>query len=248
MLGRETPPGTGRAEPDRGPMTAATRAVASRQEVVHADTIGSTHVTAEIPAVPVHRSYGVLLPDGSVWYPDSKKKLPAPWPIRFVVWVLALLLLLMLLGLAVVEYHPSWLSILRHNVGAAPSIAIPPGQTSTSIAGGTGTGTTVVTGKGACVPSGGGVTCALPTSIYEIDFTTTNARVNFVIKNPSTNAVIYGNTQQPNQSHVTSVSGVATLEAFAQGGNFTVRSGSTVLISSTPAKYSTVYTFQPSTG
>ena len=42
------------------------------------DTRGTTAVTAEIPAVPVAPAYGVLLPDGSIWYPGSKRKLPAP--------------------------------------------------------------------------------------------------------------------------------------------------------------------------
>jgi hypothetical protein len=244
MLGHETPPGTGRAEPDRGPMTAATRAVATRQEVVHADTLGSTVITAEIPAVPLHRSYGVLLPDGSVWYPDSKRRLPAPWPLRFFVWVLALLLVLLLAGLAVVEWHPSWLSALRHTVGTAPSIVIPPGQSSTTVGP---TGTTQAGGKSACVTGAGGVTCTLPVDSYQIDFTTTE-RVSVGIKSLTTNTYIYGATQPAGQSHVTSVTGAATLEVFASGGSFTVTNGAAVLVPSTPAKYAVLYTFEPSTG
>jgi hypothetical protein len=242
MLGRDTAP-RGRAEPDRGPVTAATRAVATRQEVVHADTVGSTVITAEIPAVPVHRSYGVLLPDGSVWYPDSKRRLPAPWPLRFFVWVLALLLVLMLAGLAVVEWHPSWLAALRHTVGAAPTVQVGGGLPSTTAPAGGGTHTTTA-GTSACVAAGGGETCTLTASTYTIDFTTTQ-RVNFEVKSVSTGAVIYANTQSAGQTQVIDVSGAATLVAYATGGTFTVKSGSTVLISATPARYSVVYTFQP---
>jgi hypothetical protein len=224
-------------------MTAATRAVASRQEVVHADTLGSTHVTAEIPAVPVHRSYGVLLPDGSVWYPDSKRRLPAPWPIRFVVWVLALMLLLMLAGLAVVEWHPSWLSGLRHTVGAPSVIPIGPGQPTTTL-GGTGT-TVAANGKASCVTTSSGVTCTLPVDSYQINFTTTQP-VSVGIKNLTTNVYVYGATQPAGQTHVTSVTGPSSLVTAATGGSFTITNGSTVLVPSTPAKYEVLYTFQPS--
>jgi hypothetical protein len=236
-------------------MTAATRAVASRQEVVHADTVGSTHVTAEIPAVPVHRSYGVLLPDGSVWYPDSKRRLPAPWPIRFVVWVLAMTLLLMLVGLAVVEWHPSWLSSLRHSVGPPSSINIGGGgggQTGTTL-GGTGT-TVATTGKNGCTTTAkaadgapSAVTCTLPTSTYEVVFTTTEP-VNYGVKSLPTGSLIYGATQQPGVSHTIAVDGASALQAFATGGTFKVLNGSTVVVPSTPAVFSCIYTFQPPAG
>ena len=55
------------------------------------DTRGATAITAEIPAVPVAPAYGVLLPDGSIWYPGSKRKLPAPTFLRVIVWTLAFL-------------------------------------------------------------------------------------------------------------------------------------------------------------
>lgn len=244
MLGRDTAP-KGRAEPERGPVTAATRAVATRQELVHADTIGSTVITAEIPAVPVHRSYGVLLPDGSVWYPDSKRRLPAPWPLRFFVWVLALLLVLMLAGLAVVEWHPSWLAALRHTVGTAPTVQVGGGgggNTSPTTAP-PGTGTTTGQPSG-CTAAGGGETCTLPVTAYTIEFTTTQ-RVNFEVKSVATGAVIYANTQGAGQTQAIPVTGAATLVAYATGGTFTVKNGDKVLIPATPARYSTVFTFQP---
>jgi len=83
------------------------------------DSGGPAYITAEIPAVsPVGPSYGVLLPDGSVWYPGSRKRLPAPLLLRIVVWVLAFATLLAGVGDFVVRYHPSWLSAIRRTAPA----------------------------------------------------------------------------------------------------------------------------------
>ena len=86
-----------------------------------------TAITAEIPAVPVAPAYGVLLPDGSIWYPGSKRKLPAPTFLHVIVWSLAFLVAVVGAGLIVEHYHPSWTDPLRHIVGT-------PGQ---SVAAGT---------------------------------------------------------------------------------------------------------------
>lgn len=78
---------------------------------------GPAYITAEIPAVSaVGPSYGVLLPDGSVWYPGSRKRLPAPLLLRILVWVLAFATLLAGVGDFIVRYHPSWLAAIRRTV------------------------------------------------------------------------------------------------------------------------------------
>jgi hypothetical protein len=79
----------------------------------------STVVTAEIPAVPAGPTYGVLLPDGSIWYPGSRKRLPAPLALRIVVWALAFLVLLAAAGDFVIHSHPGWVDTLRRHVPAA---------------------------------------------------------------------------------------------------------------------------------
>ncbi|MHB8246144.1 MAG: hypothetical protein ACYDGN_12480 [Acidimicrobiales bacterium] len=79
----------------------------------------STVVTAEIPAVSAGRNYGVLLPDGTIWYPGSKKRLPAPLLLRIVVWALAFLVLIAAVGDFIVRTHPAWVDPLRHRVPAA---------------------------------------------------------------------------------------------------------------------------------
>jgi hypothetical protein len=76
-------------------------------------------VTAEIPAVPERPGYGVLLSDGTVWYPGSKRRLPAPVPLRVLNWLLFFLLVLAGAGLAAERLHPQWFSVLRNSVGAS---------------------------------------------------------------------------------------------------------------------------------
>lgn len=73
-----------------------------------------SHVTAEIPSVPVQRGYGVLLPDGTIWYPGSKRRLPAPLALRVLVWLLFLILLIGIAALVAERLHPDWFSLLRH--------------------------------------------------------------------------------------------------------------------------------------
>jgi len=82
------------------------------------DTTSGTVITAEIPAVRAGPSYGVLLPDGSVWYPGSRKRLPAPLFLRVAVWILAFAVFFAAAGDFIVRFHPSWVAPLRHMVPA----------------------------------------------------------------------------------------------------------------------------------
>ena len=84
-----------------------------------AETQSSTVITAQIPAVPAAPNYGVLLPDGSIWYPGSKKRLPAPLPLRVAVWTLAFLVILAAAGDFVIRDHPTWVDPLRRMVPAS---------------------------------------------------------------------------------------------------------------------------------
>lgn len=80
------------------------------------DTASGTVITAEIPAVRAGPSYGVLLPDGSIWYPGSRKRLPAPLLLRVVVWILAFAVFFAGVGDFIIHYHQSWVTPLRHVV------------------------------------------------------------------------------------------------------------------------------------
>lgn len=98
-----------------------------------ADGSPSPNVTAEIPAIPASPNYGVLLPDGSIWYPGSRKRLPAPLPLRIAVWALAFLVLVAGAGEYIVHAHPSWVDPLRRVVPAGSKLPLTPsGSTSGS--------------------------------------------------------------------------------------------------------------------
>ena len=103
--------------------------------------------TAEIPAVrpraawaaaTAHeRAQHVVLPDGSLWYPGSDKRLPAPFGLRLFVWVLVFLVIVTGAGLAVERVHPSWLDALRNSPSGAVVVsgssgAASPGTTNSS--------------------------------------------------------------------------------------------------------------------
>jgi hypothetical protein len=121
-------------------IASGTGAAARQRALPVRDTASGTIVTAEIPAVPVGPSYGVLLPDGSVWYPGSRRRLPAPLILRVIVWILAFAVFLAGAGDFVIRYHPSWVAALRHMVPAQTAAATGGGATSTTRPNGT-TGT-----------------------------------------------------------------------------------------------------------
>ena len=235
-------------------MTGATRAVATRQEVVRADTLGSTVITAEIPAVPVHRSYGVLLPDGSVWYPGSKRKLPAPWPLRFFVWVVALTLMLMLIGLVVVEWQPSWLSTLRHTVGSAPTLTLTgggQGQTQPTVQ--TSASSPPAGAEWKCVvattaPAGyaGGEACTIGISSYTIVFNTAEPCSVQVSQVGGPQGGLYQGTQAAGQRHPVVVTGATTVVAYHGGASISILDNGQTVGTALPANYDWLYTFQPS--
>ncbi len=97
-------------------MTPRTGAPPGHQDGPVHDTASGTVITAEIPAVRAGPSYGVLLPDGSIWYPGSRKRLPAPLLLRVVVWILAFAVFFAGVGDFIIHYHQSWVAPLRHVV------------------------------------------------------------------------------------------------------------------------------------
>lgn len=108
-------------------------------------TFGATEATAEIPVVRVPGARArppVELADGSVWYPGVSRRLPAPFLLRLLVWLLFSALLLGLGGLAVDHWHPGWLSFLRRTTAGAPARAALPGGGAPSSGGRPGTGST----------------------------------------------------------------------------------------------------------
>ena len=141
----------------------------------------STVVTAEIPAVAPHRSYGVLLPDGTIWYPDSKRRLPAPVAMRIAVWTLAFFFAVFVAGYIIETVRPSWLAPLRRTIG---TVSLTTGQKPPSSKGAT---TTIHHGASVFkVLSNVGTTTTyqVPDQTYGIEVQTTQAAW-VVVKSPA---------------------------------------------------------------
>lgn len=209
------------------------------------DSRGGTAVTAEIPAVPVAPAYGVLLPDGSIWYPGSKGKLPAPTFLRVTVWALAFLVAIASAALIVEHYHPVWMNPLRH-------VVTTPGQDSVNVPG---SGTTATTHPGSGHSSSGkfvktseagmAVTYSVPGSSYVLEIKTTR-RCYVVVKSLKTNTDLFNSTISGGTTQAVVVpSGSATLEAAAGGSSLVVRSQGKQVGTVPVLEYAFTYTFNP---
>ncbi|HUZ21277.1 MAG TPA: hypothetical protein VMU75_11970 [Acidimicrobiales bacterium] len=209
------------------------------------DTVGSTEVTAEIPALPSgtteHHSYGVLLPDGTIWYPGSSRRLPAPFLLRLFVWFVFFLLVLGAVGLAVEHFHPTWLSFLRNT--ASPAVAGPASGSTTS-------SSTPAASSGfrRVAANATGATYSVPASSYTIELTLFQACWTKIKSPPSAATYLLEQTLLPSESpKLVNVSGSSSVDLAAQASSITIRSGSTVLGEITAPKVAYTYTFVAST-
>jgi hypothetical protein len=224
------------------PTVVGTPAVGTSNRGESGESGGAPVITAEIPAVPLARSYGVLMPDGTVWYPESKRRLPAPWPLRALVWVLVFVELLLLAGAAVEHYHPSWLFGVRNlehatAPGATTGHNGGSGSTSTN-GGGSPTGPAAVNS-----PNGGfnvvapltstGVSYAVPHT-YTIIVTASQPAWT-VVQSTTTGANIFAQTIQGGTTARINATGTTTFQVSATGTNVTVVSGGkTIGVIATP--------------
>jgi hypothetical protein len=212
------------------------------------DTPAGTTITAEIPAVPKGPSYGVLMPDGSVWYPGSKKRLPAPLVLRVCVWFLAFAVLVAGAIDLVAKFHPSWLSTFRHVVPAASAAANLPSGGSTSVTTPTQTTTSHPASNGAIVlmdPQPTDVSAFLNVTAYWVDrhhytvSVSATDRPAWVSSQPFQGGQLVGNQQsetlQPGHTFLATAAGADMLEIGAGGTVIKLYSSSgTKLIGTVP--------------
>jgi hypothetical protein len=170
------------------------------------------------------------MPDGTVWYPESKRRLPAPWPLRALVWVLVFIELLLLAGAAVEHYHPSWLFGVRNlqHATAPSTTGGHNGSGSGPNSGGTPTGPAAANS-----PNGGfnvvapltstGVSYAVPHT-YTIIVTASQPAWT-VVQSTSTGANIFAQTIQGGTTARIDATGTTTFQVSASGTNVTVVSG-----------------------
>jgi len=209
---------------------------------VATETRGATAITAEIPAIPVAPAYGVLLPDGSIWYPGSKQKLPAPTFLRVAVWALAVLVVIGGAALIVEHYQPSWVNPIRHVVGPPGLLA----STAPDGRGGSHPATTVPSNRFTETAHGfNTATYSVPGAPYVLEIKTTQ-RCYMQVKSVATGAFLFDNTLGAGVSQPVSVpSGSATVEAFAGGSSLSVNLNGTSVGTIAKLGYAVVYRFNP---
>ncbi len=182
-------------------------------------------ITSEIPVVRGGGGYAPAEP----WAPD---RLPAPILVRLVVWVLVLAVVLALGGLAVLHYHPSWLSFLRNTAGAQP---VPIGTTAP------GPRAFRLVSSGAT-----GATYAVPASAYSLSISTTLPCWTQVRSPASATGFVVAETLTASTSpKVVAIRGTSSVELFAGARSITVKVGARVLGTIDSPRTGYTYRFDP---
>ena len=229
--------------PDAGPETSRTAVTPFESEAEWSgdgaiDARSGTAITAEIPAVPVAPAYGVLLPDGSIWYPGSKRKLPAPTLLRVIVWTLAFLVAIGGAGLVVEHYHPSWIDPLRHVVGTPGQPTSPASTTTTRPA-------SVSNVMKQMSQTTNSVTYSLPGARYVLAVKTTQ-RCYVAVRSLARGTDLFASTIGADVTQSVLVpSGSTTLEAFAGGSSLSVTFQGKPVGTVAVLRYAVTYIFNP---
>ncbi|MCU1488914.1 MAG: hypothetical protein JWM85_319 [Acidimicrobiaceae bacterium] len=210
-------------------------------------------VTAEIPIVtgknaaarPVGNAYGVLLPDGTVWYPGSRKRLPAPFALRLTVWLLFLVLLIGLGGLAVERVHPTWLDFARRTASPAAVAAgtSPPATTGRTA----GQGGSATAGFHLVKSASTTATYATGAGTYDLVLTFSHPVWTVVASPAGSQHFLVEQTLQPSASpKQVVVNGTASVQLSAATDSIQVQSAGKTLGTVSAPRVGTTYTFEPS--
>jgi hypothetical protein len=190
-------------------------------------------VTAEIPAVPAGSGYGVLLPDGSIWYPGSRKRLPAPLPLRVAVWTLAFLVLIAAAADLIIRTHPSWVDPLRRHVNPALSASLAGGTPGSRPSAGSSAATSAVSlSQASPQPSGmPGATTAYTltgTSRFQVAVKAselTYMKASQLVNGQDSGTPLYVGYVQPGHTETVTASGPVDVQVDAGGTTVSVLSG-----------------------
>ncbi len=200
--------------------------------------------TAEIQPVASSRPRRIPTPHEHA-YDEPDRHAPAPMGLQIAVWLLFVVFVVGLVGLAVEHFHPSWVSFLRntattsnghHHGAASNSKTSPPSSTHSSAL--TAQSSTP-TGATYLVPS---------SSTYTLVVSVPNRCYIDVASPPNSKNYVFASTIDASQSPKSiTVHGSSSLELGAQTTSIAVEvSGKQVGVISTPrAGY--IYTFIPST-
>jgi hypothetical protein len=207
----------------------------------------SAITTAEIPRVTPAPS--PQFPRGDGWHPDIERRLPAPWGLQAAVWVLFVLCVIGLVGLATEHFHPSWVAFLRNTTTATtansghrstPPTSSSPGSSTSQPATGLGKLVLVSTTKSA-------ETYSVPTSAkFSVAIYTTNRCYTLVKSPPASSTYLFAATITPQQSPVViKLDGPASVVLDARASALAVKVGSKVIGSITPPQPLLTYIFTP---
>jgi hypothetical protein len=187
----------------------------------------------------------VLLPDGSIWYPGSKRKLPAPTPLRVIVWTLACLVVISGAALVVEHFQPSWLNPIRHVVGQPGVLAgnSPGSGTGTHP---NGTGSTPSSNKLQQTAQGfNSVTYSVPAAPYVLTIKTSQ-RCYMQVKSLPSGALLLSQTLGAGVTQsITVTASSATVEAYAGGSSLSVSVNGHSVGTIAKLGYAVVYRFNP---
>ena len=208
----------------------------------------SAITTAEIPHISVPASPQFTRGDG--WHPDIERRLPAPWGVELAVWILFVLFVLGLIGLAAEHFHPGWVASLRNTTSVGRHHgATGVTSTTTPSSGSSTTQPSRTLGKLVLLTtSKSSVTYSVPTSSsFTIVVSTTNPCYTLVKSPPGAAHFVFAATITPKQSPETiSVGGSASVILSAQASAITIKVGSKQVGSIAPPRAFITYTFTPS--
>jgi hypothetical protein len=215
-------------------------------------------ITAEIPAVPAGPGYGVLLPDGSIWYPGSRKRLPAPLPLRVAVWTLAFLVLIAGAADLIIRTHPSWVDPLRRHINPALSTSLGGGTSGSRTSPGAGSSpapSAVSLSRTSPQPSGmPGATTAYTvsgTSTFQVAVKAselTYMKAAHLVNGQDSGTPLYVGYVQPGHTETVTASGPVDVQVDAGGTTVSVLSGSKLVgTAATPPYVPWDFWFLPAT-
>ena len=209
----------------------------------------SVITTAEIQRISVPPIPQFARGDG--WHPDIERRLPAPWGVELAVWILFVLFVLGLIGLAAEHFHPGWVASLRNTTSVGTQHGTTGATSTTTPSSGSSTTTLPSRALGKLVlltTSTKGATYSVPTSSsFTIVVATTNPCYTLVKSPPTAAHFVFAATITPKQSpEAISVSGPASVILSAQASAITIKVGTKQVGSIAPPRAFITYTFKPS--
>ncbi len=213
--------------------------VGPRQGEVSSPAPLTAEITAELPVV------GAPIPRGErrttavqVIDPPRAARLPAPFLLRLIVWLLGFVLLLGLVGLAVERVHPTWLDFARRSVAATSKTA---STNATTASGSTSSGFRLVASQGT------GARYDTGTTSYRIVLRFSHPVWTVIASPAGSQHFLVQQTLEPSASPKTVlVHGSASVQLSAATTSISVVAGGRVLGVIADPAVEGVYTFQPS--